>query len=559
MTANDLELLGQFAREPRTPSGQDAFTTLVNRHLGLVYSAALRQVRSPHLAEEVSQSVFTNLARHATKLAPDTVLTAWLYQVTRHTAIDVVRSEARRQAREQISLQMSAINESTTDWTHIEPLLDEAMDSLDDADRTAILLRYFENKSLREVGAALGASEDAAQKRVSRAVEQMREFFSKRKVAVGAGGLVALLSANAVQAAPSALSATVAAGAVLGANVISTATAVTGTKTIALAMTTLQKAIIAVLIAGAAAAGVYEARQNTHLREQVRVLEAEQAQIADIKHQRDLAKAALAQVSSENETLKKRPSEVLKLRGQVGQLQQKNAELGSKSPLSKATATPEMRKMLRDQQKLGMTMIYKGFAQQAKLTPDQTDKLNNLLADYVMDNVDHITTILHDKPTAEEMKQIFAAQDGVLQEQVQALLGADGLTQFEDYNKNLASHLTAEQFKDQLDGTDAEKTAKSQQLSQVMQEEVVAAVSSANLPANYQAVPMLNFDNIASAQDGDQSLDLLSNVYQRVTARGSSFLSPDELTKFQQFTATAINNNRAALTMNRVFMAPISN
>src|ERR1700678_1039367 len=147
MTANDLELLGRFARE----QSQDAFTTLVNRHLGLVYSAALRQVRSPQLAEEVSQSVFTNLARNASKLSPDTILTAWLYQVTRHTAIDVVRGEARRQAREQISLQMSELNDNSANWTHIEPLLDEAMASLEDKDRTAVLLRYFENKSLREV------------------------------------------------------------------------------------------------------------------------------------------------------------------------------------------------------------------------------------------------------------------------------------------------------------------------------------------------------------------------------------------------------------------------
>src|SRR3984957_18666397 len=91
MAANDLELLGQFARE----QSQDAFTELVNRHLSLVYSAALRQVRSPHLAEEVAQAVFTNLARNAAKLSSGTNLSAWLYHVTRHAAIDVVRTEAR--------------------------------------------------------------------------------------------------------------------------------------------------------------------------------------------------------------------------------------------------------------------------------------------------------------------------------------------------------------------------------------------------------------------------------------------------------------------------------
>src|SRR5262245_40518485 len=199
MTANDLDLVGQFARE----QSQDAFTELVNRHLNLVYSAALRQVRSPELSEEVSQSVFTNLARNAHKLRSNTILTAWLYQVTRHTAIDVVRRETRRQEREQIAFQMSAMNDSPAEWMHVEPLLDEAMQSLDETDRAAILLRYFENRSLREVGEALGSSEDAAQKRVSRAVERLRESLLKRKVAVGTAGLTALVSANAIQAAPS--------------------------------------------------------------------------------------------------------------------------------------------------------------------------------------------------------------------------------------------------------------------------------------------------------------------------------------------------------------------
>jgi DNA-directed RNA polymerase specialized sigma24 family protein len=103
---NDLDLLGQFTRD----HSQDAFTALVNRHVNLVYSAAFRQVRSPQLAEEVAQSVFTDLARNAVKLKPDTILTAWLYQVTRRTAIDVVRRESRRQLREQIAVEMNAMN-----------------------------------------------------------------------------------------------------------------------------------------------------------------------------------------------------------------------------------------------------------------------------------------------------------------------------------------------------------------------------------------------------------------------------------------------------------------
>src|ERR1035437_5979588 len=203
MTANDLDLLRQFIRD----QSQDAFTTLVKRHVNLVYSAALRQVRSPQLAEEVAQSVFADLARDAGKLKPGTILTAWLYQVARRTAIDAVRKESRCQLREQIAVEMNDMNATSAEWTHIEPLLDDAMDALDETDRSAILLRYFENKTLREVGEALGTSDDAAQKRVSRAVEQLREFFSKRKVTIGASGLAVLISPNAVQSAPAGLAA----------------------------------------------------------------------------------------------------------------------------------------------------------------------------------------------------------------------------------------------------------------------------------------------------------------------------------------------------------------
>src|SRR5437773_1926031 len=170
MTASDLELLQQYARR----DSEEAFAALVSRHLDLVYSVALRQVRSPQLAEEVAQSVFADLARNIHKLKPDTILTAWLHQVTRRTAISVVRRESRRQYRETIASEMTALNTLNADsgtgfqpiWPHIEPLLEQAMDSLDDTDRSAILLRYFENKSLREVGQALGTSDDAAQKRV---------------------------------------------------------------------------------------------------------------------------------------------------------------------------------------------------------------------------------------------------------------------------------------------------------------------------------------------------------------------------------------------------------
>ncbi len=209
MSDTDLELLRRYSND----RAEDAFAEIVRRHLDLVYSAALRQVRSPHLAQEVAQSVFTDLACSAHRLAPDTVVAAWLYQVARRTAVDVVRREARRQLREQIAAEMNAMNAPSADWSGIEPLLDEAMNALDATDRAAVLLRYFENQSLREVGLALHTTEDAAQKRVRRALERLRRFFAKRGVTIGASGLGAVLAADAVQSAPAGLATTVTAAA----------------------------------------------------------------------------------------------------------------------------------------------------------------------------------------------------------------------------------------------------------------------------------------------------------------------------------------------------------
>src|SRR5580704_5062116 len=110
---SDLDLLDQYARE----NSQEAFATLLDRYLKLVYSAALRQVRSPELAEEVAQSVFADLARNADKLERETVLSAWLYQVTRRTAIDMVRRESRRQRREQMALDLTQMNSNSSEWT----------------------------------------------------------------------------------------------------------------------------------------------------------------------------------------------------------------------------------------------------------------------------------------------------------------------------------------------------------------------------------------------------------------------------------------------------------
>ena len=325
MTANDLELVRAFAGG----ESQDAFAALVQRHLDLVYCAALRQVRSSQLAEEVTQSVFIDLSRNARRLKPDTILVAWLYEVTRRTAINVVRGEARRRLREQIAFEMNAMSTAAADWTRMEPLLDEAMHALEQSDRTAVLLRYFENKSLREVGEAFGISDDAAQKRISRAVERMRDFFARHGVTVGASGFAVAVSANAVQAAPIGLSGVVLAAASLAGTAAPASTAIAATK--AIAMTTTQKILVAATLTAAISTAVYQTRQASALRAEVQTSRQQQAplvgQIEQMNRERESATARELALQQQNERLSQTAAEVPRLRGEVARLRSARQEL----------------------------------------------------------------------------------------------------------------------------------------------------------------------------------------------------------------------------------------
>jgi RNA polymerase sigma factor (sigma-70 family) len=320
---SDLQLLQNYTRN----KSEESFASLVNRHLNLVYSAALRQVGSQQLAEEVVQSAFIDLARQAQKLAPDTILSAWLYQVTRRTAINVVRGEARRKIRERISCELTIQNAPSHGESPFEALLDEAMDALNKTDRTAILLRFFENKSLSEVAQILGATDNATQKRIGRAVGRLREFFARRGVEVGASGLVAAISANAVQAAPLKLAATIPTASVISATTHLGAITISMTK--AITMTTLQKTCIGTAFALVLGMGFFEAQKVSTLKTRIQVLQTQQEPLAErirqMQDEREETARQLTALRSDNERLKGNTSELVRLRNEVGFLRNSQA------------------------------------------------------------------------------------------------------------------------------------------------------------------------------------------------------------------------------------------
>jgi RNA polymerase sigma factor (sigma-70 family) len=198
---NDWELLRAYAAE----HSEDAFASLVAQYLDLVYHAALSQVRDPHLAEEICQAVFVILARKAGSLSPKTILAGWLFRTTRFVAAKAVRYEQRRQWRERKAAEMQSDPNTPALWDEIEPLLDAAVEQLGANERNVILLRFFQRKSLKEVGATLGTTEDGARKRVTRAVEKLRSFFARKGIVLSSAALAGALSSHTLRAAPEGL------------------------------------------------------------------------------------------------------------------------------------------------------------------------------------------------------------------------------------------------------------------------------------------------------------------------------------------------------------------
>ena len=395
---DDGQLLQQYTRE----RSESAFGELVTRHIDLVYSVALRVAGGDsHLAQDVTQTVFLDLARKATSLPQDAVLAGWLYRHAWFTAAKMVRTERRRQTREQTAMEMRALDDNTgSPWELIAPHLDEGLNQLSASDRDAIVLRFFKQQDFRVIGAALGVSEDTAQKRVSRALEKLRGVLSKRGATLTATALASALAAEAVVAAPAGLAISVTTTALAGAATVGTGLSLATIKTIA--MTKLQVGVVGViLIAGLATPLLLQHQslsrmreENNRLREQTQSLQQQAAQTAQLAAENQRLSNLLAHAGSTQPAKPEQLGELLRLRGEATRLRASaQADAKAANPMGDMAQEPGRQRDDEDEhagyEGLAVARSYAKLFADLHLTPEQTASMKDLMINQTMAGCGH--------------------------------------------------------------------------------------------------------------------------------------------------------------------------
>jgi len=316
-------LLADFVKSGSEP----AFRELLTRYINLVYSAAVRLVGGDtHLAQDVAQTVFVDLATMARTLPRDLMLGGWLHHHTILVAATIMRGERRRHLRERQAVEMNAVQDhSDTNLARIAPILDEAIDKLKAEDRKAILLRFFDQLDFRSVGETLGSSEEAARKRVARALEKLHIFLERRGVTFSAAALGSALAADAVTAAPVGLAATIV-GTALASAAMGGGTPLTLLKL--MSMTKLKLGIISTIAVAAVAVPVLVQNQSAaKVREENQSLRQQVDQVAQLEADNQRLSNVVVQANAAQVLPPDQLRELLKLRGEVGALRQQGEEL----------------------------------------------------------------------------------------------------------------------------------------------------------------------------------------------------------------------------------------
>ncbi len=337
--SNETECLRDYVDK----GSEQAFAELVRRCLPLVYSAALRQLNGDEAAaKDVAQTVFIDLARKARSLVDREVLSGWLYTSTRYAAASFLRSHQRRQAREQhaVSMQDTTVPPAGEDAEHdLRPVLDEALNKLAAEERNLLVLRFFQNKAFREVGSALGISEDAARMRVGRALEKLQERLGARGAALSVAALGTFLSAEGAIAVPAGLATSITTAALASAAGAAGAASIATSWIKLIAMTKIKVGIIgAVITAGVVVPWISHQQALDQLRQENQSLrlQTEQANQLAVENQR--LSNALANVRNAQELSGDQLRDLLRLRNEVGVLRRQTNELHAALPAAASKA-----------------------------------------------------------------------------------------------------------------------------------------------------------------------------------------------------------------------------
>ena len=534
LVTDDMELLREYALQ----GSEEAFTTLVSRHIDLVYSAALRHVGNHHQAQEITQAVFVILARKARSLRPGTILPGWLFQTTRLTAANYLRTEIRRARREQEAFMQSNPDENADEiWQQVAPHLNDAIAGLGEKDRNAVVLRYLKGKDYKEVAAALGGTEEAAQMRVSRALEKLRKLFAKRGVVLSAGALGGVITAQATQAAPVGLAASIAGAVIQGTALTgSTLTLVEGTLKV-MAWTKTQFAVgaaVVLLLACQEYQNSTQARQLASARETLRssieALATEKSRIAELEQQSD----AIV------ETRRNQELDLVKLRGRrTGTADSARSNAGARAPTTLLSATlqdPDAREALHRKMVDNCRSRYGPLFKEINLDPQEAEKLFQKGGENAMKNLESVAAFTEGRMSAEAAVRIEAELEQESTNLVCLAAGEAGLAKFIDYERSYPVRTLMQQFDRQLGWLYGLNTNQHARLSEIIQAE--PREISGGLAGDFTVSVLVYPDQL------NHWFERQGEVNQEILRQAADVLGPDQLEALAQMQRFNMSNQK---------------
>jgi RNA polymerase sigma factor (sigma-70 family) len=445
---NDTELLRIYVEE----HSENAFAELVRQHLNLVYSAALREsAGNTGFAEDIAQAVFTKLAGKARHLLKHPSLAGWLYTTVRFLAANMRRSDQRRRNREEKARIMNEIlSDESPDstWQQIHPVIDDILHELNETDRTVVVLRFLEDRSLRDVGASMGINENTARMRIDRVLDRLQVLMKKRGITSTASGLAAALAIGVVTPPPAALASSIAATALASSSVVVSSASNTFTLLKIMSMTKIRATVIGALVLTGVAVPVW---QQTRLSQANSENARLQAQVAELNPLRDKVvqsrqiesdKAELERLRNEQANNK---SELLRLRGMAGvarRVESEAAALRTQLALQQNQSNQisgSMDELMNNAREQQVKVRLSRMKESLKLSSEQTDAIREILMRQSRATSAGVKQVSSGKFDKEELRK-FRTEVGNVEEQIKSLLTPQQLEGYSTYQQEEAMY-----------------------------------------------------------------------------------------------------------------------